>query len=162
MATLSYTVLQGETIWDIAAKLYSDFPTGISDLLALNNITLNGVLPQFLVYTQDKKRNIKRINVPIINNPNKQFITREGQSHFDLAIQLYGNFSGIANILAKASSLDDDIVTGTVFEYSENESQESFLFRSFLVATKTINGYVLLETGFKITLEDGSGAIRLG
>ncbi len=162
MATLNYTVLQGETIWDIAAKLYYDFPTGISDLLALNNITLDGSLPRYLVYTPGKTRTIKRINVPIINNPAKQFITRDGQTHFDLAIQLYGNFSGIANILMGSPSLDADITVGTSFEYPENESKESKLFRSFLVATKNIvDGFVLLETGFKITLEDGSGSIKL-
>lgn len=165
MATLNYTVLQGETVFDIAAKLYADFMSGISDLIMLNNLNLDAPLPAVLIYTPNKTRYIKKINVPIQSDPAKVFVTREGQTHFDLAIQLYGRLDRIGNVLAGLPSLDIAIATGTQMEYPEKESQESLLFRSVLVATgngsRGDKDYLLQESGFKITLDDGTGSILL-
>ena len=160
MATLDYKVLDGETFFDIAAKLYADTPLGISDLMALNNLNLNDPLPSSLVFTPGLKRSIKKINVIQQPDPAKPYLTREGQSHYDVVIQLYGSYDQIGNVLSKLPSLDAQIPTGTMLDYPEVETQASLLFRKVLVSTLEQGGYILQENAFKIILEDDSGKIK--
>ena len=162
MATLNYTVLQGQTIFDIAAKLYNDFPLGLSDLLQLNNISLSSSLPTTLTYTPGLTRNVPKYNIPIIDNPQQSFIVREGQTIYDLAIQLYGKFEGIGNLISLLPSLDTDLTPGSVILYPEDLTADNAKFLTTLVCSKPlVEGYLLQETGFGFTLEDGTGKIKL-
>lgn len=131
-----YNPLSGETIYDIALKLYNDI-AGISDLLLLNpgidiDSDLFGVP---LTYTPG----LKRIKPVIINPPTPSvqevYSVRKNQSVYDLAIQLYGNLSNIGKLLEIFSNLNDEVPIGSAIALEKQDDPIVTFFKNKVVAT---------------------------
>src|SRR5579859_7762087 len=134
MATLNYNTLQGQTLYDIACLLYNDFSLGIQDLMTLNNLSL-GTLPSVILYTPGLSRVIPKYNIPIVDNPNQEYIIFSGQSIYDLAVQIFGGLEGIGNLLGNVTSLNQNPVPGQVITYLEDLQADNAFFLSNIVAT---------------------------
>lgn len=161
MALHSYIVREGDSLFDIAARLYdTDFPLGLQDLLTQNSLSLDDPLPANLFYSDDLTRSKQKISVPI-QPEQKFFIVREQQSHFDLAIQLYGRFDAIGKILPNLPTLDELIPAGTELPYPDEDTKDSLFFADQLVATALSQEEIdarksrLLEDGDDRITEEG-------
>lgn len=64
--------------------------------------------------------------------------TRYLQSHFDLAVQLYGNVSQIGEILRNISDINGNIPLGSVFEVEPQTDKIAKYFVGKVVATDFI------------------------
>lgn len=95
----------------------------------------------------------------MINNTPKIFVTRESQSQYDLAIQLFGRFDQIGKVLGNLPTLDNVVPTGTVLSYDQQNTQDALFFTSVLCSTWNERKFILLETGFKILTETGGGIL---
>lgn len=158
METRSYNPFEGDTVYDLAGRLYNDVPLGMTDLIALNPGILLDDAHAYgpVLYSVGLKRKAQIISVPI-QTQDPVWITREGQSHYDLAIQLYGSTDGLAKILGNLPSLDLDVPTGTQLSYPFERTQNSLFFLRTLVSTWV--GHAprrLLENASFRLLEDGS------
>lgn len=115
-----YNPLYGEGVFDVAAKLYKETSSGVSDLLALNAIDLDADLfGTTLIYTEGLeplKTVIVTIPKPIIK---EIFLTRKDQTVFDLAVQLYGNVSKIGSLLQAFPNLNGEIPLNTSIDIIE-------------------------------------------
>lgn len=64
-----------------------------------------------------------------------RYTARKLQSHFDLAVQLYGDVSQIGEILKNVSDINGEIPLGTVFSYPEQTDPIAVFFRDKVVQT---------------------------
>lgn len=64
--------------------------------------------------------------------------THNLQSHFDLAVQLYGDISKIGEILIKISDINGNIPIGTIFTIPEQTDPQAIYFKNKVVATDFI------------------------
>lgn len=131
-----YSGLSEETIWDVAAKLYPDIVIGISDLLSLNSgININGDLFGVeLEYTPNlarKKPVFERAEKPAFYT----YLSRSNQSHWDLALQLYGDISQIGEILKNNTDINGDIALNTAFVTPVPKDPRAVFFLTKTVAT---------------------------
>lgn len=131
-----YQPLSGEGLYDIAAKLYQDTALGIGELLALNpGIDVNADLfGTGIIYTAGLTRKKPVIDVPFLS-PHKTYAAHSLQSHFDLAIQLYGDISKIGNILPGIADINGQIALGTEFEIPEQTDPQAVFFLNKVLAT---------------------------
>lgn len=162
----SYRVLEGETLYDVAAKLYSgDTFLGISDLLENNSISLDSLLPATLSYNAGISRTVSKKTslVPIVLG-DQVFYSWQGQTHYDLAIQLYGSIDGLLNIIQAVPSLDTDIATRTAISYKQVSNKNSKFFLKRIVATG-LTGVaqqgILMEDGTSFILQEDGSTILL-
>jgi hypothetical protein len=97
----TYKVKDHETLFDVAAKLYGDTALGVQELLTNNEITINDFAYGAEVeYQPGKIRKLTQIRVAK-TEPEVYYQTRELQTIFDLAVQLYGSVSeGLPKLLA--------------------------------------------------------------
>lgn len=134
-----YSVLSGESVYDIAVKLYGDAPLGIQDLLTQNVIDLDDteLFGTVLTYTEGLSRQKPVFPVITVTRPQAPYTIRYLQSHYDLAIQLYGDISKIGNILNYFPNLDTDIPQGSQIEVPEQDDPIAVYFKekSIIVAT---------------------------
>jgi len=152
---MTYQPLSDESLFDIAVKLYKDFALGLKDLLTLNpEVNINGYEdvgvfdPSFdatfggtvavalgmLEYTPGLTRKRPIIDVPFLA-PTKNYEAHYLQSHFDLAVQLYGDFSQIGEILGNISDINGNIALGTAFTLPEQSDPIAKYFEKRIVAT---------------------------
>jgi len=150
-----YKPLSEESLFDIAVKLYKDFALGLKDLLTLNpEININGytqvgvfddtfdytfggtqaVALGNLEYTPGLTRKRPIIDVPFLA-PTKNYQAHYLQSHFDLAVQLYGDFSQIGEILGNISDINGNIALGTAFVLPQQSDPIAKYFEKRIVAT---------------------------
>jgi hypothetical protein len=167
-----YSPLSGEGLFDIAAKLYGDTVAGVQDLLTLNpsiDLDADDLFGQELTYTAGLKR-VKPVFPEAETRVSETiYTTRERQSVYDLAIQLYGDLSKIGNILNYFPNLDDNITVGSEITLSEQEDPMAVYFKdrqiivstdlrmtdeTFFILLET-GDHLLLETGDKMVLENG-------
>lgn len=96
-----------------------------------------------------------------MTNTPKTFITRESQSQYDLAIQLFGRFDQIGKILANLPTLNNIVPTGTSLSYDQQDTQDAIFFTAVLISTWDARGITFIdtETGFKILTETGDGIL---
>lgn len=137
MAT--YSVRSGETIYDVAAKLYKDTPLGIQDLLSLNSIDLDAddLYGEELTYTEGLKRNKPVFTVNTQSSGTSTYKTLTKQSVFDLAIQLYGDISQIRNLLEVFPNLDEPIPVGSEIEMTEQIDPIALFFTDRRIKVST-------------------------
>jgi hypothetical protein len=135
---MTYNPLSGEGIFDVAAKLYNnDTALGVSDLLLLNpTVDINSVdlFGTPLSYTSGLTRKKPVIDVPFLEAQNT-YRAHKLQSHFDLAIQLYGDFSQIGEIIRNISDINGEIPLGTEFIIPEQKDPQAEYFNDKIVAT---------------------------
>lgn len=167
MSVKTYKAKEGETVFDMAITLYKDM-RGTSDILLMNpalsnldSVTYFGQVISWddsIVY---KKEVFVEQAKEAARSPWK---TLQGQTVYDLAIQIYGDINNLGKIIAQVIDPTDP-VTGKVFEteFTDNFLANS-LFSRQLVATsqETDAGdflllesgdFMLLESGYKIALE---------
>lgn len=168
MAVLNYTVQSGDDFYSLSSTLYNDFALGFQDLIALNGIVPSQPLPAVIQYTQGLTRIIPSYVLPMQNNPAQNYIIRDGQTIYDLAIQLFGSLTGISNLLNLIPNLGINFLAGSILQYPEDLKADNYLFLNTIVATGINvntpygnNGWILQETGFRITVEDLSGSILI-
>lgn len=98
--------------------------------------------------------------IPILYNKEITYKTREFQSIFDLAVQLYGDISRIDEILPTIRNLGTKIEFGTSVTYTPTKDPVSLFFQNKVIATAyvddSIKSFRLLEDGSYRLLEDGS------
>lgn len=163
MAT--YKALSGETVYDVAAKIYGDSPGGVQDLISLNAITdLNADLTGLtLAYTSSFSR--KKPVIVSVPSPStvQTYLSRKSQTLYDIATQLYGNVSLIGKLVKYFPNLDSELTLNTAIplEAHTDKIAQFFNDKGLIVATDLetiiVNvDNVLTETGFNILLEDGS------
>lgn len=107
-----YNPLNGETIYDIALKLYgNDIVSGVADLLLLNpSIDIDSDLYGVpLTYSTLPKRVPPVIIHPPTPTVKQVYITRDAQSIYDLSVQLYGTVSDIGKLLEKFPNLNNEV-----------------------------------------------------
>ncbi len=63
------------------------------------------------------------------------YTARKLQSHFDLAVQLYGDVSQIGEILRNVSDINGEIPLGTVFSFPEQTDPIAKFFKDKVVQT---------------------------
>ena len=131
-----YRALYQESIYDIAVKLYPDVVLGISDLLLKNEIDINGDLTgQIIEYSPNLVR--KKPVFEVTEKPKfYTFLSRNGQSHWDLAIQLYGDISQIGEILKTNTDINGDIPFNSEFLIQVPEDPQAVFFLDKIVTTK--------------------------
>lgn len=96
-----------------------------------------------------------------MTNTPKIFITRESQSQYDLAIQLFGRFDQIGKILGNLPTLNNIVPTGTALSYDQQDTQDALFFTSVLCSTwnSATEFFIDTESGFKILTETGDGIL---
>ena len=85
---------------------------------------------------------------------------RKLQSHFDLVVQLYGDFSKIGEILKNIDDINGEIPLGTSFNVPVQNDPAALFFsnRGIIVQTDFLlesGDNFLLESGDNLLLEDG-------
>jgi hypothetical protein len=167
MAT--YKALSGETVFDVAAKLYSgDTALGLLDLLT-NNPTINLDSDDLGGITLTYTASLKRLKPVFVSIPTIQtaapYYTRERQSVYDLCIQLYGDLSKIGNLLELFPNLDTVIPAGSEVTVEDTDDPIKLFFsdRRLIVATDLSDPFsglelILMEAGGSsyILEEDGT------
>jgi hypothetical protein len=131
-----YSGLSGESIWDVAAKLYPDIVIGISDLLSLNsgidiNADLFGVELEYTPNLARKKPVFDKAQKPAFY----AYLSKSKQSHWDLALQLYGDISQIGEILKNNTDINGDIALNTDFTVPVPKDPQAVFFLTKTVAT---------------------------
>jgi hypothetical protein len=158
-----YKPLSGETIFDIAVKLYGgDFSLGMTDLLENNDIDISDtdLFGTDLTYTVGLTR-IKPVYILPEVAKVTVYKTRFKQSIYDLTIQLYGDLSKIGNLTEFFSNLDNNLTVNTEIELpvQDDPIAEFFRDRQIIVSTDVDNpavtDYRLLESGDIRILESG-------
>jgi len=159
---LIYTPLNGETLYDVAIKLYNDVSLGIEQILTRNTVGLSTDLIGLPInYVKGVFRKIQRFVVQDKLTP-ETYTTRANQSTYDLAIQLYSSMSGLPNVLGKFN-LDSLIPVNSKVEYTNGRPFPLFVstdvyvnvprsIHEFAIATDSTNGLwntfvSILETG---------------
>lgn len=131
-----YKGLSGDDIWTVATKLYPDIVIGIQDVLGLNSgISINGDLFGVEIeYTPNlarKKPVFERVEKPAFYT----YLSKSNQSHWDLAIQLYGDISQIGEILKNNTDINGDIALNTAFVTPVPKDPQAVYFLNKTVAT---------------------------
>lgn len=170
MAT--YKAFSGDSVYDVAARLYkADTFIGIQDLL-LNNpaIDLNAtdLAGINLTYTPDIIRKIPIFTVPIVAVSKPSWTVIYSQSIYDLAVQLFGDVQKLITLVSAFPDLNAEISPGTKFTYllSTHPVAQYFLNRGIAVATSLISlptpisDFILREDGSYVLREDGFRIIR--
>jgi hypothetical protein len=161
---MTYTPLVGETVYDVAARLYNDVPFGIKDILMsnksidLDNIDLSNVN---ITYTKGIKR--KKPIFPFLKiniSKDSEYIVKEYQSVYDLAIQLYGDVQRLPELITSFSNLNEPLPIGAKYIYKSNESpiRKYLLDRGVVISTFTnnepIDPALITDDGFFIITDD--------
>lgn len=162
-----YKALSGETLFDVAAKLYNgDASLGVSDLLSKNSqVNLNAA--DLGGTTLNYTAGLKRAKPVIIATPGvvtpPTYKTRSLQTVYDLCIQLYGDVSKIGNLLKVFPNLDEQITVGNSVspERSSDPVKGYFTDRELIVSTDLEDHiFILLENGRPI-LQQNERKIQL-
>lgn len=131
-----YNPLSGETLFDVAVKLYQDVALGIDDILNLNpGINLNSELYGTpITYTEGLTRE-KEVFEIVPRETIRTYKTISLQSVYDLAVQLYGDISKIGILLELFPNLNDTIALGSEVEVEEQTDPIAVYFLDKRVAT---------------------------
>ena len=147
MAVKQYIALEGQTIYDLAILLYKD-SRGVGELTKLNpNVFLDldstDFQGQIITYEDDKLFSSYVSPDNVVLNGLESYITGEGQSVYDVAIQLYGNLTdGLKNVLSHYLNLD--AVPSVNIEIPRNRPDDPTgdLFRNKGILVATIGATV--------------------
>lgn len=163
MSAKTYIAMDGETVFDLAIKLYSD-ARGVSDIILLNpGLDLNATTyaGQSISYDDSIVYKKEVFVVPIPEPPRANWKTRYGQTVYDLALQLYGDISNLGKVLTQVLSLDDPIVNSEISTGSTDNYLANSLFSRKIVATSsgeeelTLEDYWQWESGEFVQWESG-------
>jgi hypothetical protein len=132
-----YSPLNGETIYDIAKKLYNDIVSGVSDILLLNP-TINIDADLFgvpITYRTLPKRVLPVVIHPPTPTIQEIYLTRDAQSVYDLSIQLYGTVSNIGKLLEKFPNLNNMVPFNSPVDIVDESDPVVLFFKTKVVST---------------------------
>lgn len=165
-----YHTTEGQSLYDVGISIYGS-QDSYGDLILQNpTIDLNTAIPTGTAISyDDSKVYLKQVivAVPIIET-RPLYFTAELQSVYDLAIQLYGDISGLINMVSIFSDLNNILTKGTQISPINTDSfLANTFFKDYIVQTFSQIGNISandidLEDGFTpIVLEDGVTHIRI-
>lgn len=164
-----YSPLSGETIFDIAVKLYGDVVTGVADLLKLNpllDINASSYFGTDIIYTEGLTSE-KPVFVAEEITKSAQYSTKKMQTVYDLAIQLYGDVSKIGSLLTAITNINNEVPLFSALTVEEQKDPivKYFIDNNIIVATDfTVasgsGNRVQREDSFFLLREDGSYILR--
>jgi hypothetical protein len=146
-----------ETVYDLAIRLYKD-ARGISDILLMNpSLDLDAATYFGQLITYDDaviyKKEVLIVTAPEPARPS--WIVRQGQSIYDLALQVYGDVSSLGKILAQFENLNDP-TTGELVstEYTDNFLANTLFSREIVATSQDFDtenggiGFMIIESTF--------------
>lgn len=146
-----YKAQNGEYLYDVAAKLYGDVALGVSRILELNpelNID-NDLFGVSINYTDENRRK------PVFNRTEKKktdyFYAYDLQSVYDMSLQIFGNLTGLKNVLQVHENLDEKIPISTSFERKESKDP---------MVKYYLNNGIIVQT-FIVEEAEGEGLLNL-
>jgi hypothetical protein len=167
---MTYSPLIGEDVYSVAAKLYNDVYLGVMDLLILNqsiNLNLSDLSGLNLNYTSGLKRKKPNFAPLQINaSGSVDYIVRESQSIYDLAIQIYGDVQKLPDLISAFTNINLQIAAGSKYTYLNvnNPIKQYFLDRGIIISTfkdqeTIISKGLITDDGFFIITDDGQNII---
>lgn len=146
-----YRAQKGEYLFDVAAKLYGDVTLGVARILELNTgINIDDDLFGISInYTDEKRR--KPVFNRVENKKTEYFYAYDLQSVYDMSLQIFGNLTGLKNVLQVHENLDEKIPIATAFERQESKDP---MVRYYL------NNRIIVQT-FIEEDEEGEGLLNL-
>lgn len=173
MPNVNYKVQFGESVFDLAIKLYGDISYSVKLMNENSNITglsmdLEGMT---IVYDSDFKKTAVTplvINVTKKINIAQSYQPTDYQTIFDIALMLNGSFDGIVDLIRNSTitEFNEDIENTDRFSYTKVSNQitdwvnsTGQIFQSKTGTNITGNfllqengAFLLLQTGGKIVL----------
>lgn len=132
----------GESVVELAGRLYGSWSVGISDLLNSNpGIDINSVdlFGSSILYNDSLVSKKSQRPASFFNIERESlFHAHKLQSHFDLSIQIYGDFSKIGEILKNIDDINGEIQLGTSFAVPASTDPQAAFFLDKIVATDII------------------------
>lgn len=159
---MTYSPLVGESVYDVAAKLYTNNTmAGVQDLIAsnptidMNAADLNGTT---LTYHTLTAPILTFPKIPIIQ-PIPKYIIASLQTIYDLAIQLYGDINKISQLLSYFSDINSEL-SGTIAFSSTSPIVKYFSDRGIIIQTNYTgtglpNDFILRQDGGYLLRQDG-------
>lgn len=144
--------MSGQTLMDVALELYGDI-SGIFNLIEDNPqlTTVTGDLEAGQVLTYDGSLDLTGVEivpVTVAKSTKKKYTVTSGQTLMDVAIELYGDITGMLRLIEDNSSLRDinsDLQAGQVLKYDTsfaiNEAVKTY-FKARSVNTGEVNSIV--------------------
>lgn len=144
---MTYTVLNGQTIFDIALNTYGD-PSYVYQLIQDNPSLVNiDTSPSPGISITWNPLLIKNLPAPIAstqaNTPITvgSYISRAGQNIYDICLQVYGDLSYLYKLIQdnSLSNIQSNILPGTLFNFNPTLTKNT-LFSSWLNKNNIILG----------------------
>jgi len=159
---MTYSPLVGETVYDVAAKLYVNNPmAGVQDLISSNpTIDLNAsdLSGNVLTYNTLTAPILTVPIIPIIL-PIPRYVIASLQTIYDLAVQLYGDVNKISQLISNFSNINSEL-SGTISFSSTSPIAKYYFDRGIIVQTNFvtpggINDFILRQDGGYLLRQDG-------
>lgn len=131
-----HTAEAGETLFDLAIRLYGDI-RGVADIIELNpdlDPNADSHFGAAIIYDTSVVYKKEVFVVPIPSAGRPDWKVRSGQTAFDLALQLYGEISGLEKIIPQVG-LDDPAAGSQVVAEATDNYLANNLFNRSVVAT---------------------------
>lgn len=149
---------EAQTIYDLALEIYNDL-RGVQDILRLNpdlDLEAETYFGEEIAYDEDIAYEDEVFTVIPVAPRRQPWKTRQFQSVYDLAVQLYGDVESLEKVLRQVTSLDDP-QAGTEFETEQTDNiLANTLFSRKIVATSDVFaeeveggiGWMIIESTF--------------
>lgn len=139
-------LLYQETIYDLAIRLYGDI-LGVGELIH-NFSDIDGYSEGVITYEEKQFPDYIPPDQPEEETQKITHIVRDGQSIYDLAIQLTGNIDGLSEIIANFESIDQDKQGDTIIiDQNEDEQLLTILNRGYMFSTRSEDVEAVFEFG---------------
>lgn len=156
------TAIQGQTVYDLVIDIYGSI-NGLVDFLLNNSLSLDDDLSGEDISFSDDIVFDEFVPPVVLRSPNRSpWITVQGQTIFDIAIQLYGSFDNFSDIIKQMSVPNGAVETNVSIDLLDTKNVNAILFEnnSYVVATFDIyleipSSFLLLENEAFLLFEDG-------
>lgn len=161
MANKIHIAREGQNIYDMAVVLYGD-ARGVTELIRLNpgvftNLDAEDYVGQSIIY--DDAITFEAFVAPVVLPiPVKEttWLSHVGQSVYDIALQFYGDLSGLGKVMRSVTDLDDAIPAGSSFQVDVvNEPNVSYFAKRGIVPVSVEDVFVAPPSGDRRLLENG-------
>ena len=151
MASLStYLTQDGENVFDLAVKLFGRADALQSLLTQFPGLDTDPAFNSVIEYTPVEADQTNAKPIPITRNLSTTYLTRDKQSIYDLAVQLYGDVSKIGILLELFPNLDSSINLNSSILVPTQVDPIALFFSSNSVIVAT-DLEVVYDEGFRIT-----------
>lgn len=133
-----YKTLDGQDIFDIAVSLYGS-ASYVYKLAKDNSISINDVLPEYLVYDETVKDTVLSplvVSAELDTNLNQTYYPADNQSIFDLCLMTNGSFDGLVELVKGSTieSINKKITVSDRFTYQDSKND----IKRYLALTKRV------------------------